>query len=738
MSGKTRSILLGIVGFLVVCIIGLYMYLTPDRLRRILVPVMEQNLDRKVELNEVGLSLWGGVAASASGLIIHDRPGFGERPFLSAQNARFSLAFWPLLSGEAVLGDITIDEPSISYVVNEQGVSNIDDMMEGGEGEGGGTTVLPAGAIRIRKGSFSYIDRRDGTNINVLGIGYTVDLDLTGDGLGINGDLAVASVQSGGNPPVGPFGLAHRIRMKDDAVEIEQLQPRAFGLSADLTGRIGLGSDAPVINLRLAEQTLDLGDLTRLLPTGTQGPAISGRLSLAGSVDGTWNPEGSPSAYPNLSLTLTASDLSAALPQVSIPTVLKRAEIRIDNDKVSLNRFEVSAGGSDIRITGTVSGAVPWPPLPEGATHRPQIDLKLASNVFDVDEIAPPISTSSLPVRWSFTTPAWGAGPLPPSPIPNIVRSLDGTLRLDVGKLTSEAIVYANFGANVVARNNRLTVRPMQATLFGGKMEGWAEIDIPQDTTANRFPFKAELNLTAVQARELLKDQMNWDLPLSGAGRVIVKASGNLDHALEAVPQDLEADGSFAFENGRLTNWALLKKATSGVGNLSFLSADTISVKDIRSPFRVENGRVFLSKMELLADRMPTRISGSGSLDGSLDFSLDLDVPSSRLNVGGLNVSGLASALFGGRDPIIPVRIKIGGTTDKPSFGVTMQPAGKGQVDRQKEAAQQKIQAEADYTKERAKQLIEAEKEKTEKKVEKEVKKGTEKAKDLLKRKLGW
>ena len=60
---------------------------------------------------------------------------------------------------------------------------------------------------------------------------------------------------------------------------------------------------------------------------------------------------------------------------------------------------------------------------------------------------------------------------------------------------------------------------------------------------------------------------------------------------------------------------------------------------------------------------------GPPTLDGTLDFTLDVDLPASRLKgVGGQGLQNAFTAVMGGRDAIVPLRIRVGGTTESPSI----------------------------------------------------------------------
>ena len=60
---------------------------------------------------------------------------------------------------------------------------------------------------------------------------------------------------------------------------------------------------------------------------------------------------------------------------------------------------------------------------------------------------------------------------------------------------------------------------------------------------------------------------------------------------------------------------------------------------------------------------------------------LDVDLPASRLNVGGVNLGQALGSFFGGgSNATLPLRIRIGGTTERPQVEADLQPGRREQV----------------------------------------------------------
>src|SRR3970040_2009927 len=63
-------------------------------------PLVEEALQRKVEVEEVRLRIVPSPAIRLSALKVSDNPAFSKEPFFTAKQVRLKLKFWPLLKGQ--------------------------------------------------------------------------------------------------------------------------------------------------------------------------------------------------------------------------------------------------------------------------------------------------------------------------------------------------------------------------------------------------------------------------------------------------------------------------------------------------------------------------------------------------------------------------------------------------------------------------------------------------------------
>jgi uncharacterized protein involved in outer membrane biogenesis len=119
-----------VVGILVLLVIGLSIvlksYLSSDRLKPMILPKAEAMTGRKVQLDEINVSLFKGIIAK--GLSVKERDG--QKDFLKIGRFVLSYRLLPLLKRQLVISKIEIVSPSVSVKKERGGKYNFSDIME--------------------------------------------------------------------------------------------------------------------------------------------------------------------------------------------------------------------------------------------------------------------------------------------------------------------------------------------------------------------------------------------------------------------------------------------------------------------------------------------------------------------------------------------------------------------------------------------------------------------------------
>ena len=88
-------------------------------------PLIEDALNRKVQLQDIRLTIWPRIGARVAGFAVLDDPAFGSTPFTSLTSLDVGVKLMPLLSGKVEVEEITLRDPVITVIKNRHGVLNV-------------------------------------------------------------------------------------------------------------------------------------------------------------------------------------------------------------------------------------------------------------------------------------------------------------------------------------------------------------------------------------------------------------------------------------------------------------------------------------------------------------------------------------------------------------------------------------------------------------------------------------
>ena len=87
-------------------------------------PLIEDALNRKIQLQDIRLTVWPRVGARVAGFSVLDDPAFSSGPFASLSSLDVGVKLMPLLSGKVEVEEITLHTPVITVIKNKNGVLN--------------------------------------------------------------------------------------------------------------------------------------------------------------------------------------------------------------------------------------------------------------------------------------------------------------------------------------------------------------------------------------------------------------------------------------------------------------------------------------------------------------------------------------------------------------------------------------------------------------------------------------
>ena len=88
-------------------------------------PVIEEALNRKIQLKDIRLTIWPRIGARVAGFTVLDDPSFGSEPFASLTSLDVAVKLIPLLRKKIEVEGITLRDPMITVIKNKSGVTNV-------------------------------------------------------------------------------------------------------------------------------------------------------------------------------------------------------------------------------------------------------------------------------------------------------------------------------------------------------------------------------------------------------------------------------------------------------------------------------------------------------------------------------------------------------------------------------------------------------------------------------------
>ncbi|MFK5926596.1 MAG: DUF748 domain-containing protein, partial [Desulfuromusa sp.] len=142
---------------------------TPEKVRHILLPMLEKSLQRNVDFGEVTVGLFSGISVADLKVLQQD----SAEDFFSVKAVVFHYQLWPLLTGKISISQVVLDRPEIFCVRLPDGQFNFSDLLPEPAAKDGRattdsnnkTTVLTAAfnllvkEVNIKDGAIQYVDK---------------------------------------------------------------------------------------------------------------------------------------------------------------------------------------------------------------------------------------------------------------------------------------------------------------------------------------------------------------------------------------------------------------------------------------------------------------------------------------------------------------------------------------------------------------------------------------------------
>jgi AsmA protein len=119
-------------GVLILILILIPLFVSANTFRPKLESIASQALGRKVQIGNLGFSLFSG-SLGADNLSIADDPRFSQSPFLTASSVKIGVKIWPLITSKQLeITGITIEKPVVHLIANSSNQWNYSTLASTG------------------------------------------------------------------------------------------------------------------------------------------------------------------------------------------------------------------------------------------------------------------------------------------------------------------------------------------------------------------------------------------------------------------------------------------------------------------------------------------------------------------------------------------------------------------------------------------------------------------------------
>ena len=283
------GIVIGIILLIVIATVIVKIVFTKEKLMAMLIPRIETALKRKVEIQDINVSIWRGLGVDVNGVKVLNPSGYTEDVLIKFDQLQVRVKLLPLLHKRIEIRKLILKDLVINLEKIQSGVSNYGDLIQ----SKGGKIVLPIAfdQMEIKNGEVHYLDSQAGKEIFLhrLDQSARLSLDETMENATIAGKITVPQIElrlpdyKGKLPPL-TLSLEHDINlnMPGDWLDIKSIKIGIAKIEMEVKGRIENISTTPVLNLVVQSNEIPMSDLITSLPQ-TKASLVS-KLNVSGNM----------------------------------------------------------------------------------------------------------------------------------------------------------------------------------------------------------------------------------------------------------------------------------------------------------------------------------------------------------------------------------------------------------------------------------------------------------------------
>lgn len=618
----------------------------------------------------LALSVWPDVALRIGRLTLSEADGKSQ--FAALDSARVAVAVLPLLSQRLEARHIEIEGLALTLIKHKDGSLNISDLMAGPEKPGDSAATKPASdggastplhidiaGVALRHARLTWRDEAAGQ------VTELADLDFTSGRL--FGDVATQSLMleklafsTRGKTGDELFELAldlPSLQMTADSVLGKSLNLLASlqGEQRQLTAKLSLaGVNGSVKKLQAEQFSLDLD--------GRQGDAAF-KANLT-----------SPLAYEAAGRTLTLEKILGAVDVTSPALPMKQLKLLLTGEfaadlakQTATLAINTKLDASNIGLTLAVNRFSPL-----------NLAFGLDIDQFNVDRYLPPAPAATSHPE-AKTGPGKGSAPEAKIDL-TALKGLNLRGDVKIGQLQARHLKLSKLEARLAAANGTLDIAPLNAALYGGRLDGSLRVN------AGSHQFTVKQKFAGISIQPLLKDLLGKE-PLEGRGTLSLDLLTR-GETVTALKKALSGQAALNLKDGAVkgVNVArMLREVESGLaGKAPTAAASSVEKTDfsaLSASFKIAAGVAHNDDLQMMSPFL--RLGGTGDIDignERIDYLAKVSVVNTATGQEGKSLDRLKG---------ITVPLRLRGPFNQLSYslevGSLVEEAAKAQLEKNKE-----------------------------------------------------
>ncbi|HWH80510.1 MAG TPA: AsmA family protein, partial [Candidatus Binatus sp.] len=271
---RAAWITFGVLGLLLASVLVVPHFIDLGLFKRTYLPLLEDVLNRRIDVNEVHLSLVPTPSISLSALKVSDSAAFADNTFFSAQQVQLKLRFLPLLRGRFEITELILDKPIFNLLKQSDGSFNYSDIGSkktqanprreakkkldpAKSGDAAALLVIP-NRLRIQDGQLNLATKGQ-TPLNIKGIDLSIQE--------FRGSAPFPIRLSFNYPGLKTVSLEGELNYQEDKalIELKNNRLKILDLTLPVQGSINNLATVPRLNLTMNRDGVDAGTIFQIL-----------------------------------------------------------------------------------------------------------------------------------------------------------------------------------------------------------------------------------------------------------------------------------------------------------------------------------------------------------------------------------------------------------------------------------------------------------------------------------------